>query len=92
MAKFCAEESSKQKDSKIWRTDQKFNTEIEVRPLYLSPILHWFYPIIYMVSFWCGNSLLEKDFKNAKTYQNMWGQQVVRPLPFYLEKFNQIDS
>ena len=45
-----------------------------------------------MVSFWCGNSLLEKDFKNAKTYQNMWGQQVVRPLPFYLEKFNQIDS
>ena len=35
--KFCAEESSKQKDSKISRTGQKPNTEIGVRPLYLSP-------------------------------------------------------
>ena len=23
-----------------------------------------------MVSFWCGNTLLEGDFKNTKTYQN----------------------
>ena len=45
-----------------------------------------------MVSFWCGNTLLEGDFKNIKTYQNMRGQQVVKPLLFYLDKFNQIDS
>ena len=47
----------------------------------------------YMVSFWCGNTLLEGDFKNTKTYQNIWGQQVVRPplVYFYLEKFIQID-
>ena len=48
----------------------------------------------YMVSFWCGNTLLEVDFKNTKTYQNIWGQQVVRPplFYFYLEKFIQIES
>ena len=40
MAKFCAEESSKQKSSKMSRTDQKSNTENGVRSLYLSPILH----------------------------------------------------
>ena len=51
-----------------------------------------FAPIRYMVSFWCGNSLLKGDFKNRKTYQNMRRQQVVRPLLFYLEKFKQIDS
>ena len=45
-----------------------------------------------MASFWCGNVLLIRDFKNTKTYQNMRGQQVVRPLTFYPEKFNQIDS
>ena len=45
-----------------------------------------------MVRFWCGNTLLKGDFKNAKTYQNMKGQEVVRPLSFYLEIFNQIDS
>ena len=86
MVNSCAEESSKQKDSKIWSTDQKFNTEIGVRPLYLFPILHWFYLIIYMVSFWCGNTLLKGDFKNTKTYENMRGQQVARSLPFYAEK------
>ena len=92
MAMFSAEESSKQKDSKILRTDQKSNTKIWVRLLCLTPILHWFYPIKYMVSFWCGNTLLEGDFKNIKTYQNMRGQQGVKPLLFYLDKFNQIDS
>ena len=40
MAKFCVEASSEQKDSKISKADQKFNTEIVVRPLYLSPTLH----------------------------------------------------
>ena len=40
-----------------------------------------------MFSFWCGNALLEGDFKNTKTYQDIWGQQVIRPLLFYLEKF-----
>ena len=92
MTKFCAEESSKQKDSKISRTDQKSSTEIGVKLRYLSPILHWFYPIKYMVSFWCANTLLEGDFKNTKTYQNMRVQQLVRPLLFSLEKFNQTDS
>ena len=91
-AKFCAEESFKPKDSKISGTDQKSNTEIGVRSLYLSPILYWFYHIRYMVRFWCGNTSLKGDFKNAKTYQNMKGQEVVRPLSFYLEIFNQIDS
>ena len=90
MAKFCAEESSKQNNYKISRTDQKSNMEIWIKPLYLSPILYSFYPISYMVSFWCGNTLLKGDFKNTKTNQNMPGQQVVRPLLFYLEKFNQI--
>ena len=92
MAKFCTEETSWQKDSKILKTDQKSNNEIGVRPLCLSPILHWFYPIRYMASFWCGNVLLIGDFKNTKAYQNMHGQEVVRPLVFYPEKFNQIDS
>ena len=87
IAKFCAEESSKQNNYKISRTDQKSNTEIWIKPLYLSPILYSCYPISYMVSFWCGNTLLKGDFKNTKTYQNMRGQQVVRPLLFYLEKF-----
>ena len=45
-----------------------------------------------MTSFRWGTILLKGDFKNTKTYQNMRGQQVVRPLHFYLEKFNQIDS
>ena len=35
MVKFYAEESSKQKNSKISRTDQKSNTKIGVRPLYI---------------------------------------------------------
>ena len=128
MAKFCAKESSKQKESKISKTDQKSITKTGVRPLYLSPILHWFYPVRYIVSFWCsitliegdfkntkkltkisggnrwsdysclnvnsqliypirymasfwrGNTFLKRDFKNTKTYQNMQGQEVVRPL------------
>ena len=45
-----------------------------------------------MASFKYGKILLKKDFKNTKTYQNIRGQQVVRPLVFYPEKFNQIDS
>ena len=56
--------------------------EIGVIPLYLPPILHSFYTIRYMVSFWCGNTLLEGDFKNTKTYQNMYWQPVVRSLSF----------
>ena len=92
MAKFCSEESSKEKDSKISRSNQKTNTETGVRPLYLSPILHWFYLIRYMVSFWCGNTLLKVDFKNGETSQKIWGQQVVRPIFFYLEKVKQMDS
>ena len=44
-----------------------------------------------MASFRCGNTLLKGEFKNEKTYQNIWGQEVVRPLPFYLEIFNLID-
>ena len=70
MAKSCAEGSSKQKHSKTSRTDLKSNTKIGVKLLHLSPILHWFYSMRYMVSFWCGNTLLEGDFKNTKTYQN----------------------
>ena len=69
MTKFCAEESSKQRDSKISRTDQKSNTKIGVKPLYLCPNLHLFYPRRYMVSFWYGTALLEGDFKNTKAYQ-----------------------
>ena len=92
MAKLCSEESSKGKDSKISRSDQKNNTETGVRPLNLSPILHWFYPIRYMVSFWCGNTLLKADFKNGETSQKIWGQQVVRPIFFDLEKVKQMDS
>ena len=72
--------------------DQKSNHEIGVRQLCSSPILHWFYPTRYMISFWCGNVLLIADFKNIKAYQYMWGQQENRPLLFYQEKFNQIDS
>ena len=45
-----------------------------------------------MASFRCGNTLLKGDFKKTKTYQNMRRQHVVRLLPFYLEKSNQIDS
>ena len=45
-----------------------------------------------MTSFWCGNVLLIGDLKNTKTFQKMRGQQVVRSLVFYPEKFNQIDS
>ena len=81
MATFCAEESSKQKDSKIlrnWGHTAIFTTNFAF--------------ISYIVSFWCGNTLLEGDFKNTKTYQNMRGQQVARPLLFYLKKFNQIDN
>ena len=78
--------------SKISRIDQASNTEIGVRPLYLCPILHSFYRIRYMVSFWYGNNLLEGDLKKTEPYQNIRGQQVVRLLLFYLEKFNQIDS
>ena len=52
-----------------------------------------FTPIGYIVSFWrTSNTLLEGNFKNTKTDQRLWGQQMVRPLLFYLEKFNQIDS
>ena len=50
------------------------------------------YPITYIAGFWCGNILLIGNFKNARAYQNMWGQQVVRPLLLYLEKSNQTDS
>ena len=45
-----------------------------------------------MASFWNDNILPKGYFKNAKTYQNMKGQEVVRPFSFYLEIFNQIDS
>ena len=48
-----------------------------------------------MASFWCGNILPKGYFKNTKTCQNIWGQQVVRPFSFNLlnlEEFNQIDS
>ena len=52
-----------------------------------------FTPIRYIVSFWrTSNTLLEGNFKKTKTDQRLWGQQMVRPLLFYLEKFNQIDS
>ena len=36
--------------------------------------------------FLVGNTLLKGDFKNTKTYQNLWGQQVVRPLLFLPRK------
>ena len=51
MTKFCVEESFKQNGYKISKTDQTLNTKIGVRLLY-SLLLHWFYPIRYMVSFW----------------------------------------
>ena len=70
---FAQKKSSKQNDSKISRTDQKSNTEIGVKPLHLSPILQWFYPIRYRVGFWCGNTLLKRNFKNTKTYKNIRG-------------------
>ena len=92
MAKSCAEESSKQKDSNISRTNQKSNTKIGVRPLYLYSILHWFYRIRYMVSFWCGNALLKGDAKNTETYENIRRQQAGRLFLFYLEKLNEIDN
>ena len=45
-----------------------------------------------MASFWNDNILPKGYFKNTKTYQNIWGQQVVRSLIFLPRKFNQIDS
>ena len=45
-----------------------------------------------MASFRCGNTLLKGDFKNTKIYQNIRGQQVVKPLLFYLGKLNEIDN
>ena len=42
-----------------------------------------------MASFWCGNVLL--IIARATAYQKMRGQEVVRPLVFYPEKFNQTD-
>ena len=45
-----------------------------------------------MANFWCNNILIKGDFKNAKTNQNIRGQQVVRSTLSYLEKLNQIDS
>ena len=66
MAKFCAGESSKQKESKMSKTYQKSSSKIRVRSLYLSPILHWFYPVRYVITFWCDNIFLTGDFKNTK--------------------------
>ena len=68
--------------SKISRTEQKCNTEIAIRPLYLCLILRQFYTMKYMASFRCGNTLLKGDLKNTTTYQNISGQQVIRPLLF----------
>ena len=45
-----------------------------------------------MANFWCNNILIKGDFKNAKTNQNIRGQQVVRSTLSYLEKLNQIGS
>ena len=45
-----------------------------------------------MISFWCGNGLLEEDFKKTKTCQNIRGKQVVRLLLFCLQKINEIDN
>ena len=42
-----------------------------------------------MASFWRGNVLLTNA--RAKAYQKMRGQEVVRPLEFFPEKFNQTD-
>ena len=44
-----------------------------------------------MASLWYGNILPKGYFKNTKTYQNIKGQQVVRPFLLHLEEFNQID-
>ena len=45
-----------------------------------------------MAIFLFGNTLLQVDLEKAKTYQNIWGQQVVRPFIFYLKKFKQIGN
>ena len=37
-------------------------------------------------------NLLKENFKCTKTYQNIRGQKMVRPLFFSKEKFKQIDS
>ena len=80
-------ESSKQKESKISKTDQKSITKTGVRPLYLSPILHWFYPVRYIVSFWCSITLIEGDFKNTKKLTktsggNRWSDYSCLPWKF----------
>ena len=79
IAKFCVEESSNQKDSKISGTHQKSNTKIGIRSVYLSSILHWFYPKRYMISFWYGNTLLKGNFKNTKLIKicggNRWSDR-----------------
>ena len=92
MVKCCTEESSYQKDSKVLKTYQKSNNRIGVRPLYLSPILHWVYSKRYMAGFWCGNVLLIGDFKNTKAYQTTRGQQVVRPLAFYPKNLTKLTA
>ena len=63
MITFCAEDSSKQKNYKISRIKdptlillkEKADINIGIRPLYLSQILNWFYPIniwsVFGVSF-----------------------------------------
>ena len=45
-----------------------------------------------MASFWNGKIILKEDFENKKTFQNIRGQMMVRPLLFYQEKFNQLVS
>ena len=77
LTKFCAEESSKQKDSKISRTDQISNTETGFRPLYLFSIWHWLYPIKYMFSFWwkCLTRRRLQKHENLPRYMGATGDQ-----------------
>ena len=82
MTKFCTEEISKQNDSKISRTDQNSNTEIGVRLLF--PILDRSYLIIHR--FWCGNTLLEGDFKYTKKLPKFSGATGGHTTPFLLRK------
>ena len=45
-----------------------------------------------MANFRCGNVLLIGDVKNTNTYQNMRGQQKVRPLLFTWKNFTKLTA
>ena len=50
------------------------------------------YPIRYMASFRCGNTLIKGDFEKRKTYQNIWRQQAVRHFFYTLKNLTKLTA